>query len=152
MASVMLVHPEERLTVPVLKAINKCSLFQKNPALLAAPYRAKASVTLPVFRDFVSELEGNGVTVTDTNFAGLRRLCEEFGFDEFAVKLSKFRPSQGLNGAEDAEARGRIAALEEQVDQHSPPLRRCRANSGDSRQTLGASRGKSPHCGLTFLD
>jgi hypothetical protein len=118
MASVTLVHSEETLTVPAVQMLAKCSQFQKNTTLLDAPYQVQSSVTLPIFREFASELEGNAVTVTDTNFAGLRRLCEEFGFGEFAVKLSNFQPSQGLNGGEDAEARGRIAALEEQAEQH----------------------------------
>jgi hypothetical protein len=70
-------------------------------------------VTLPHFREFVSPLEGKEVEITDTNFAGLQRLCEEFGFSEFAAKLSEFRPSTGFQEA--ADARGRIAALEEKA-------------------------------------
>jgi hypothetical protein len=34
MSSVALVHPKETLTVPVLQAMNKCTLFQQNAALL----------------------------------------------------------------------------------------------------------------------
>jgi hypothetical protein len=116
---VTLVHPEETLKVPVLQAITKCSLFQKNQTLSAAPYRIKSPVTLPHFREFVSALEGNAVEITDTNFTGLQRLCEEFGFSDFAAKLSEFRPSTGFQEAADADARGRIAALEEKAKRHN---------------------------------
>jgi hypothetical protein len=66
----------------------------------------------------VSALEGKEVKFTDTNFTGLQRLCEEFSFSEFAAKLSKFRRSMGFQETEDADARERIAALEERVNQH----------------------------------
>jgi hypothetical protein len=115
---VTLVHPEETLKVPGLQAITKCSLFQKNLTLSAAPYRVKSPVTLSDFREFVSALEGKEVEITDTNFPGLQRLCEEFGFWAFAVKLSEFRRSMGFQEAADADARGRIAALEERAEQH----------------------------------
>jgi hypothetical protein len=119
MSSVTLVHPEETLKVPVLQVITKCSLFQKNQTLSAAPYRIKSSVTLPHFREFVSGLEGKEVEITDTNFPGLQRLCEEFGFSDFAAKLSEFRPAMGFQEAADAGARGRIAALEEKAKRHN---------------------------------
>jgi chromosome segregation ATPase len=69
----------------------------------------------------VTELEGNAVTITDTNFRGLQELCNELGFSDLTAKLWAFHPSIGWKEAkqvEDAEARGRIAALEEQMEQH----------------------------------
>jgi hypothetical protein len=90
MDSVILVHSDETFTVPAVQAISKCDLFQKNPALTALPYRVQSPVTLSVFQEFVSELEGNSVNITDTNLTALQLLCEEFGFDEFAAKLSDF--------------------------------------------------------------
>jgi hypothetical protein len=48
-----------------------------------------------------------------TILAGLKVNVVEFGFTEFAGKLSEFRPSIGLKEAEDADARGRMAAPEE---------------------------------------
>jgi hypothetical protein len=118
MSSVALVHPEETLKVSVLQAITKCSLFQKNMTLAAAPSQVKSSVTLPHFREFVSALEGKEVEITDTSFRELQRSCEEFGFREFAAKLSEFRRSMGFQEAEDADARGRIAVLEEKAEQY----------------------------------
>jgi hypothetical protein len=87
MASVTLIHPEKTFTVSIVQAVNKCSLFQNNPTLLASPYRVQFSVTLSVFQDFLSALEGNAVKIKDTNLTGLERLCSEFGFSEFAGKL-----------------------------------------------------------------
>jgi hypothetical protein len=118
MSSVMLVHPEATVAISALQAINKCSLFQENVTLATCPYRVKSSVTLAIFREFVSGLEGSAVTITDTNFTGLQRLCEEFGFGELSATLSEFRPSTGFQETVDAAARGRIAGLEERAEQH----------------------------------
>jgi hypothetical protein len=118
MTSVLLVHPEATLTVPALQAITKCNLFQKNPTLAAAPYRVQSPVTLSIFREFVTELEGNAVNITATNFTELQLLCEEFSFDDFAAKLSEFRSSLGVKESEEPNARGRIAALQEKANEH----------------------------------
>jgi hypothetical protein len=75
-------------------------------------------------REFVSELEGKSVKIADTNLIGLQRLCEEFDFSAFVAKLSDFRSSKGMSEAEDADARGRIAALEEKTKQQDRVLRR----------------------------
>jgi hypothetical protein len=53
MDSVILVHPEETLTVLALQAIIKCNLYQKNSTLTAVPYRLQSPATLSVFREFV---------------------------------------------------------------------------------------------------
>jgi hypothetical protein len=90
MYSVTLVHPEATVTVPVVPAIAKCSLFENNPALTAAPYRVQSPVPLPLFQEFVCALKGKAVNITDANFRGLRRLCDEFGFSAFAATLSEF--------------------------------------------------------------
>jgi hypothetical protein len=47
--------------------ITKCSLFQNNPSLTAVPYRIHSSVTRSIFRDVVSELEGNPVKITSSH-------------------------------------------------------------------------------------
>jgi hypothetical protein len=120
MASVTLLNPEETFTIPALQAMTKCSLFQNNPSLLVSPYRVQSSVSLSIFREFLSAIEGNTINITDTNFTELHQLCEEFGFSELAAKLSEFRPSMEFKKAEDtnADARERIAALDEKVNQH----------------------------------
>jgi hypothetical protein len=95
MTSVTLIHPEETFTIPALQTMTKCSLFQTNPTLLVSPYRVQSSVSLSIFREFLSALEGNSINITTTNFTELRELCEEFGFSEIASKLSKFsEPSE----------------------------------------------------------
>jgi hypothetical protein len=121
MSSVTLLHPEETFQIPTLQVINKCHLFQNNPTLLVSPYRVQSLVSLSIFREFLSALEGNAINITDTNFPELQRLCDEFGFSELAAKLSEFRPSMDFKKGEteDADARGRIAALEEKTNQHS---------------------------------
>jgi hypothetical protein len=116
-----LIHPEVTLAVPFRQAVNKCPLFERNPTLLTSPYRRQSPVPPVIFRDFVTELEGNGVPITDTNFRGLQKLCDELGFSDLTARLWAFHPSIGLKEAkatEEAEARGRIAALEEQMEQH----------------------------------
>jgi hypothetical protein len=90
MISVILLHPEETFRVPAFQAITKCNLFQRNPSLIAVRYRLQSPVTLFIFRAFVCELEGHTVNIRDTNLTELQLLCEEFGFDEFAAKLSRF--------------------------------------------------------------
>jgi hypothetical protein len=99
--------------------ISKCSLFENNPTLLVSPYRVRSPVSLSIFREFISVLEGNAINITDTNFTELHQLCEEFGFSELPTKLSDFRPSMNFKEADDADARGRIAALEKMANQHS---------------------------------
>jgi hypothetical protein len=44
---------------------------------------------------------------------------KSFDFTELSAKLSEFRPSIDFKDAEDADARGQIAALEEKTNQHS---------------------------------
>jgi hypothetical protein len=63
-------------------------------------------------------LEGKAVNITDTSLAGIQRLCEKFSFSDCAAKPAEFRPLIGSKEAEDADARGRIAALEEKAKQH----------------------------------
>jgi uncharacterized protein YceH (UPF0502 family) len=124
MTLLTLIHPEVTVTVPIVQVMVKCTLFQRNPILLTSPYRVQSRVTPVIFRDFVTELSGNAVTITDTNLRGLQALCNEFGFSDLTTKLLAFHPSIGFQEAEseaeakDAEARGRIAALEEQMEQH----------------------------------
>jgi hypothetical protein len=125
MDSVTLVHTEEKFTIPVLQAMTKCHLFQNNPTLLVSPYRVQSPVSLSIFREFLSALEGNAINITDTNFTEFHRLCKEFDFSELAAKLSEFRSSMNFNEGEteseteDSDARERIAALEEKSNQHS---------------------------------
>jgi hypothetical protein len=95
MSSVTLVHPEATLTVPVIHAIKKCDLFRNNRILAATPYAVQSPVSLSIFQEFVSALEGKAVTITDTNCAAFQQLSDEFGFKELSAQLSKFcQPSK----------------------------------------------------------
>jgi hypothetical protein len=77
--------------------------------------------SLSIFQEFLSAFDGKPSKITDTNFTELDRLCKEFGFSELAAKLSDFHPSIDFKKeeTEDADARGRIAPLEETANQHS---------------------------------
>jgi hypothetical protein len=100
MSSVTLLHPEETFKIPALQLMNKCSLFQNNLTLLVSPYRVQSPVSLSIFREFLSALEGNAINITDTNFTELHQLCEEFGFSELTAKLSEFCPSMDFKEGE----------------------------------------------------
>jgi hypothetical protein len=68
MALVTLLHPEETFKILALQAMTKCSLFQNNPSFLVSPYRLQSSVSLSIFREFLSLFEGNSINITATNF------------------------------------------------------------------------------------
>jgi hypothetical protein len=90
---VTLLHLEETFTIPALQVINKCGLFQHRPIVLGSPDRVQSSLSLSIFREFLSALEGNAINITDGNFTEFHWLCEQFGFSELAAKLSDFRSS-----------------------------------------------------------
>jgi hypothetical protein len=95
MASVILVHSEETLTVSALQLIKNYSLFENNPALLVSPYQVKSSDFRGVYLQIGKENSHNHIH----NLTGLSRLREEFGCSQFAVKLSKSSPpSKGSQG------------------------------------------------------
>jgi hypothetical protein len=72
MTSVTLLHPEETFKIPAFQAMSKCSLFQKDSTLLVSPDRVQSSVSLSIFRELISALEGNAINVTDTHLTELR--------------------------------------------------------------------------------
>jgi hypothetical protein len=77
------------------------------------------------FRTFVSALEGKSVAITKDNMGGLSRLCEEFEFGELAGRLSEFRESDELKEdvrLKDLEARKRLSALEERMQQRNSEI------------------------------
>jgi hypothetical protein len=97
----------------------------------------------------------NAISITDTNFTELQRLCEDFGFSKIAGKLSEFHPLMDLKEAktetEDADARGRIAVHGEKANQHSHVivmLRCCRTKSLSCSTILGVSSVKFQHFDL----
>jgi hypothetical protein len=123
MSSITFLDPEETFKILTLYTMTKCSLFQNNPTLLVSSYRVQSLVSLSIFWEFLSALEGNAINITNPNLTELDQLCDEFDFSELPAKLSEFRPSINFKEteteAEDADARGRIAALDETTNQHS---------------------------------
>jgi hypothetical protein len=107
MASVELVHPSETRTIPRQRLQDTCVIFQQDPALLDRPYTLKSKIELEIFHDFLAALEDRPLTITQTNFPGLLRLCDEFGFDDLSERLSEFLRD------EDRELRRRVLSLEE---------------------------------------
>jgi hypothetical protein len=112
----------------------KRNLVQNSSTFWVFPYRVQSSVfslslsfspslllSLSIFREFICALAGNAIKITDPNFIKL----EEFCFTELAAKLSNFPLSinfterEAETEAEDVNARGRIAILEEKANQHS---------------------------------
>jgi hypothetical protein len=67
-------------------------------------------------------LEENAINIPNTNFTELDRLCEEFGVMGIGgtpsdlLSLMDFKDAE--TEAKDVDARGRIAALEQKVNQH----------------------------------
>ena len=120
--SVILVHPlsGEETAVSAASLSEQCTLFKDR---LVSPYAVKSSISIEVFREFVSALEGKNVAITTANFAGLSLLCEEFGFSGLSARLSAF-----AGDPEDGEARSR---------------RRLRA-AFQRKQHPGARPGRAP--------
>jgi hypothetical protein len=115
MSYITLIHPEERRQLPFFEMITKCNLFKNNLSLGAAPYAVQSSVSLAIFRDFVSVLEGNDIEITEVNHSGLSLLAEEFDCADLSVKLAAFVPSSNFK---DTETQSRISALEEWRKHH----------------------------------
>jgi hypothetical protein len=93
--------------------------------LMATPYALKSSVSVADFRQFISALEGGAVAITKENVGGLSLLCDEFGFEELAAKLSEFRRLPAFKDVpttKDTEARLRLSALEEQMAEQALAL------------------------------
>jgi hypothetical protein len=98
--------------------VNKCDLFCDNLVLTTTPYVLNSPVSLSIFREFISALEGATVKITNNNFSGLWQLCEEFHFQEFSARLSQFRDFKEAATVEDSETRMRLSALEQRMQQH----------------------------------
>jgi hypothetical protein len=88
-------------------------------------------------------LEGNAVEITSENFTALSRLCEEFGFRELRGKFAEFRPAQG-----NADARGRIAALENKAERHDGAIAVLQDRFTRLATDFWRLAGEAPHCGL----
>jgi hypothetical protein len=118
--TVALVHPHETFHISPTLMVQKCDLFRNDPTLTASPYNVKSQVSLSDFREFVSALQNTAVKITNNNFEGLSRLCDEFGFRDLVGRLSEFRASADFKeqtATEDLEARKHISALEERMQQ-----------------------------------
>jgi hypothetical protein len=91
--------------------LSKCRRFAATSP--SSPYHVKSSVNPATLRFFLSAVEGNTVSITNENFAGLSQLSDEFGFRGLADDLAVFEQSLSV----DADVRRRISVLEELVIQ-----------------------------------
>jgi hypothetical protein len=142
MAFVFLVHPEDQIQISGLRLITKCTLFQSNLALAAAPYAIKSAVTVEVFRQFVAALEDSAIEITSANVTGLTLLSSEFGFESLSTRLSEFRSSLDCTTpgqTTDPQVWLRIAALEEGAMQRDRAIESLRTESqAQAEQTESA--------------
>jgi hypothetical protein len=112
---VSLIHGQETFQVSSRILVRKCDLFTDDPSLAGSPYTPTSQVSLADFREFVSVLEDQTVTITNANFRGLSRLCDEFRFRDLSGQLSRFRESgefKGKETREDSETRISIPLTE----------------------------------------
>jgi hypothetical protein len=122
MAKVELVHSQETYQVSALHLITKCDLFKNNPDITLTPYQVQSEVSRDDFQDFLSALEGKAVDINDKNYRGLLQLSEEFGFQEFLMKISNRRRLPTLPDAQRVKYLSHMLSLEEQVGQHEHQL------------------------------
>jgi hypothetical protein len=85
--------------VPVVQAITKSRLFQKNVRPTAVLYRVQSPVNSVNFPAFVAALKGKTLEITDANITRLQQWCAQFGFEELSAKLSKC-----FEGSKDSQA------------------------------------------------
>jgi hypothetical protein len=116
---------EEHFTIPVRLVINKCSFFENNPKFHEYTFPNSISSFSLSFPEVSLRLAKETDLTT--------QLCEESCFSE----LSEFRSSMDFTAAKDADARGRIPALETQRSRSENSLSTLRF-SGNSK-TLGRS-------------
>jgi hypothetical protein len=106
MALLDLVHAQETRKVPTQRLQETCTLFRPDSSLLTRPYVLKSRVSVGDFRDFIAAVDDRRPLITPRNFAGLLRLCDEFGFEDLSSRLSVFLRSG------DQELRRRVLSLE----------------------------------------
>jgi hypothetical protein len=118
MATLLLVHPLESITLLCRTLVQKCDLFADDPALTVSPYSVKSEVPVSDFRDFVSAIEGLPFSITPSNFRGLSQLSTEFGFASLSSQLSDFLDSPHFTPTPpltEWEARLRLSSMEERM-------------------------------------
>jgi hypothetical protein len=151
MAEVDLVHPELTQCILAVPLITKCRQFIANPSLILAPSHITSATSFDAFQAFVETLEGHAAYVTDGNYTGLSRLCQEFGFEGLNAQRSAFHPSAGFAEAlrciSEVEKRvkvdeGQIAELQSELSSqrksHKQALRRFEAKVAKLKDVIHA--------------
>jgi hypothetical protein len=140
-SSITLLHSEETFTIPILQAITKCNLFQKDPTLLGSPYRIQSPVSLSIFLEFFSR-HLKGIPFTHTNLTELHQLLWRVWF------LWTFRVPF-LNGLQRCGCTRTNCSAWRKLKINTPTsLRFCKTKSLNSPQILGVLSMKFQHFDL----
>jgi hypothetical protein len=75
------------------RSLRACWLFERDPALLKAPYVVKSRIPPEVFCTFVDAAHGSEIALTVENVSHLSLLCEEFEFGPLSTRILSFHRS-----------------------------------------------------------
>jgi hypothetical protein len=98
------------------RSLMACGLFERDPALLKAPYVVKSRVPPEVFSAFVDAVHGSEITLTAENVSHFSLLCEEFEFGSLSTRILSFHRST-LEVPGNGEVLRRIRTLEERLNE-----------------------------------
>jgi hypothetical protein len=71
--------------------ISKCELFKRNVNLLDSDYGVQSEVSISSFRDFLSALDDQPITISEENQRDLFALCTEFRFNGLSSAFAAFQ-------------------------------------------------------------
>jgi hypothetical protein len=97
---ITLSYSAQRRQIPAVVASTKCTLFRNIQDHPITDYQIHSLSHDSHFQQFVSVLLGNEVEITRANYAGLRALSEELGFEELLAQLSDFDRSMKVQPTE----------------------------------------------------
>jgi hypothetical protein len=90
MAKSQLVLNGTTFSVGTRLLVLNCNLFESNPGLLGAPYLLRSRVSTSSFQLFLSALDGESITISESNQSDLTDLCDEFGYSGLSDQLAAF--------------------------------------------------------------
>jgi hypothetical protein len=115
--------------------------FRADPSLLGrATIEIQTAVSGEIFSTFVKALSGEAVEITDANFAGLRQLAADLGFDELSQACSAFyRENDGRQVLRICRLQKRIHDKADQVGALKGQLDELQGAVADLRRRAGAA-------------
>jgi hypothetical protein len=112
--SVSVLLQDRVFSVPKFALVQTCDKFLQSPC--AQPYHIRSSVSSSALTTFLTGLTGSPFAITNENAADLSRLCDEFGCQGLAAKVSVF----------DASPERRIFLLERELAVHKAEIQELR--------------------------